>query len=119
MKLNREKILAVARQNRRLSIDEVIDIAKLGAMFGLSIGVLCWSETLLAIWTQQLKDVPSLEVLDVNRSTQAEWQTYLSSYPYDILVLHGAQTAEQTGELSAEYVESLVDSVSEGLLVWI
>jgi len=119
MKSDRGKILAMARQNKQLSVDEIVDIARLGVMFDLSIGVLCWAESLQAAWVGLSKDIPSPDVLDIDRATLTEWQAYLSSCSYDILVLHGARAAQQTGQLSAKYAEALVTSVPKGLVVWV
>jgi hypothetical protein len=58
-----------------------------------------------------------LAVMDANKATLPEWRTFLANHPYDILIFHGAQRAQQAGQLSAKYAKRLVDSVPAVLLV--
>lgn len=119
MKSRRKKLFTVADKNRRLSFEEVVNIVKVGVRFDLAVGVLCWSRSLQTHWQSQVEQMPLLEVMDVNKATLPEWRTYLANHPYDILIFHGAQRAQQAGQLSAKYAERLVDSVPVGLLVWV
>ena len=119
MKSKRKKLFTVADKDRRLSFEEVVNIAKMGARFDLAIGVLCWTRSLQTHWQTQAEQMPLLEVMDVNKATLLEWQTYLSNHRYDILIFHGAQHAQRAGQLSAKYAERLVDSIPVGLLVWV
>ena len=119
MKSKRKKLFTVADKDRRLSFEEVVNIVKMGARFDLAIGVLCWTRSLQTHWQTQAEQMPLLEVMDINNATLPEWQAHLSDHPYDILIFHGAQRAQQVGQLSAKYAEGLVDCVPAGLLVWV
>ncbi|MBN1219250.1 MAG: hypothetical protein JXM69_10010 [Anaerolineae bacterium] len=117
--MRHRKLFVVANQNQRLSFEEVVNIVKVSVRFNLVVGVLCWTQTLQTYWQTQTTQMPLVEVMDVNKATLPEWQTYLSSHPYDVLIFHGAQMAQQAGQLSLEYAESLVSAVPVGLMVWL
>ena len=51
---------------------------------------------ILERWKSRLEDlshpVTLLDVLNTNRATLEDWQTFLNAQPHDVTVLHGVQS---------------------------
>jgi len=115
------KVLAVPASGKQPAFDEVVDIAFTGAFCGLSVCVVCLTEEMLERWRSRLEDlahpVTLLDVLNTNRATLEDWQTFLSAQTHDITVLHGVQSELSANKTSASYVTALVDAIPSGLVV--
>ena len=121
MQFQRQKSLAVPAPGTSPTFDDVADIALTTAFFEQSVCVMCLTQELLERWMFKLDafdaSVALLDMLDANRATLSDWETYLSGQSYDIVVLHGVRAELQTGCLSVSYVKSLMDAIPSGLVM--
>jgi hypothetical protein len=122
MDTRRKKTFAIPNQGRQPSFEEVADIALTAAAFNQAVCVLCWNQALQERWMYHLDKfstlIPLLDVLDANQAMLDEWKVLLGDCPYDIIVMHGIQTAYQAEKLTIGYVMALVDEISAGLVIW-
>ncbi len=115
------KQLAIPASGKQPTFEEVANIVTVGALCELSVCVMCLSGEMLDYWLERLAHFPRrvtvLDVLNTNRATLKDWQSFLSQQHYDITVLHGAQAELQAGQLAPAYVTRLVEAVPAGLVM--
>ena len=115
------KSLAIPAPGQQPSFDDVAGIVLTGALFDLSVCVMCFTQAGLDRWTRRLEeDHPSVTLLDIlntNRATLADWKEFLRTQAYDITVLYGTKPELEANRLSADYVKALVEAVPEGLVM--
>jgi len=115
----------IAKQGRRLCVEEITGIAITGAFFRLSVCVLCWTEELRRGWEGRLARFPStdrlegLDLWDANRLTLDEWTALLDDRAYDLVIMHGVQAAYRSDQLSAKYAAALVNAVPAEMIMWV
>lgn len=115
------KSLALPIRGRNPSFAEVSGIALTGALLGMSVCVICLTESALAEWQKRLEEKSSLpaslHVLDAHRATLTDWEGFLRGSMYDMVVLQGAGGGLQEGWLSPGYVKALVEAIPRGLIL--
>ncbi len=47
-----------------------------------------------------------------------EWKTRLAEQAYDLVAMHGIQTAYRTEQLSVDYAAALIDATPAELIMW-
>lgn len=115
------KSLALPTGSQPPTLDEVVQTILAGVMCHLSVGVLCLAHLALDEWLdwpgRLLPSLARFDILDCDQATLSDWQTFLSSQSYDLIVLHGACAEMQAGQLAAHYVTALIDAVPSGVIV--
>ena len=113
--------LAIPRLGRTHTFEEIASVARVNALCGYRVCVLCLNEEAHTRWLSHLEEwstpITLLDVLDSNRATLRDWQRYLRSQPNDLTILHGACAELQASRLSVAYVAALVDAVPRGVIV--
>ena len=99
-------------------------IALTGALFDLSVCVLCWTEELRACWRARLKEcrfvdrLDKFDLFDANQVTLAELEAILNQKMYDFVVLHGIQEIYQQQQLSGDCAAALVNATPSQMIMW-
>ena len=115
------KSLALPVRGKSPTFTEVANIALTGALWGMSVCVICVTEDALAHWQHKGEEgsplPPSLHILDAHRATLADWEGFLRGSVYDMIVFQGVQAGLQGGWLSLGYVRALVEAIPQGLIL--
>lgn len=113
--------LAIPIPGRTHTFEEIARVARVNALCGCTVCVLCLNEEIYATWLCWTEEWPAsltlLDVLDSNRATLRDWQRYLRSQPHNMTILHGACAELQAGRVAVSYVAALVDAVPSGIIV--
>lgn len=113
--------LALPKPGKTHTFEEIAAMARVNALCGYTVCVLCLNEAIHHTWLRKLDKWPApitlLDVLDSNRATLTDWQRYLRSQPHDLTILHGATAELQANRLAVRYVAALVDAVPGGVIV--
>jgi hypothetical protein len=103
------------------TFDDIANLVWVNVLWHRSAAVLCLSQEVLDFWLHWLErfpaELPALEVLDLDRATLSDWQSFLSRQAYDLTVLHGACAELAADRISAHYVGRLVEAVPGGVVV--
>lgn len=119
------KLMYVVTQGRCPRFEEITGIAITGALFHLSVCVLCWTEELHREWAARLARFPypdrlaGLDLWDANQLTFEEWSGLVQDRAYDFVVMHGAHAAYRSDQLSKEYAAALVNVVPADMIMWV
>jgi hypothetical protein len=116
-----EKMLALPRPGRVYTFDDIANLVWVNVLWHKSAAVFCLTQEILDLWLHWLErfpaELPALEVLDLDRATLNDWQTFLSRQSYDLTVLHGVCPELAADRISARYVAELVNAVPGGVVV--
>ena len=116
-----EKMLALPRPGRMYTCDDIANLVWVNVLWHQSAAVLCLTQAVLDFWLHWLErfpaELPALEVLDLDRATLGDWQSFLSRQSYDLTVLHGVCAELSAGRISSRYVGRLVEAVPGGVVV--
>ncbi len=115
------KKLAVPRRGSTYQFEDLTSLVWVSCLWNKSAGVLCLGRESLDRWTGWLErfpnGLPSVEVLDLDQATLADWQHFLRGRGYDTVILHGAYAELRAGRLSTGYLAGLIDAIPAGVVV--
>ncbi len=116
-----EKMLALPRPGAVHTFNDIANLVWVNILWHKSVAVLCLTQEILDLWLDWLErfpaELPSLDVLDLDRASLDDWQVFLSRQSYDLTVLHGVYIELAAGRLSVGYVKALVDAAPAGVVV--
>ena len=115
------KSLALPTGGQPPTFDQVLQIVLTGVMCRFSVGVMCLTQAALDDWLdwpgRYSSAMARFDLLDCDQATLRDWQAFLGSHSYDMIVLHGACAELPAGRLSVRYVTALVDAAPTGTVV--
>ncbi len=115
------KSLIVPAPGRQPTFDNVTNIVFLGMLCDLSVCVICLSEESWQCWQGWREkcqgSVTLMDLFNINQAVLADWETFLGSHPYDMIVLDGARVELQADRISVGYVTTLVEAVPSGMVM--
>ncbi len=119
MNASQTKSLATPRDGGWPQFQNIAYVVIMASSIGLSVNIICFSQTLQAQWQALIEDIPSQEValLDATKLTMSEMGYYLATHATDMTVLSGTKAAMMAHLITPATVDLLAAIVPSGTVV--
>ena len=113
------KSLAIPKNGGWPQFQDTACVVIMAGGIGLSVNIICFSQTLHAQWQALVGDIPSQEVLalDATKLTLSEMGHYLATRTADMTVLSGTKAAMMAHLVTPAAIDALIATIPAGTVV--
>lgn len=119
--VSQPKYLAIPQHGTRYKFEEITHLILISLCVDLTIKIVSFTEENLAQWQIWLNSFSPnanlLELFDANQATLEDCVEFLSRYPGDVVVFHGACSELWANQVSVGYLATLIEAVPAGVVM--